>query len=86
MKNQKSSSCFLDIRSILTLVLSSTCLIAANSSLAESVVPLPRASITAADLGVIIIEGDATSEAIDLIYDKGYCPPEDVLAPMSRSV
>lgn len=41
-----------------------------SHALAQPTVPLPRASITAADMGVVIISGDPTSEAIGAYYQS----------------
>lgn len=46
------------------------CLLAAGSAMAASTVPLSRASITPADLGIIIVQGDPLSESIGAYYQS----------------
>lgn len=46
------------------------CLLAAGSSSAATAVPIARASITPADLGIIIAQGDPLSEAIGAYYQS----------------
>jgi uncharacterized protein (TIGR03790 family) len=61
-----STSAFGHARSIIYIA----CLLAAGSATAATTVPIARASITPADLGIIIAQGDPLSEAIGAYYQS----------------
>lgn len=47
-----------------------TCVLCASLAAHAQTVPVPRASITPAELGIVILQGDATSEAIGTYYQS----------------
>lgn len=57
-----------DLPGYLKRVAAAACAACASFAASAQTVPVPRASITPADLGVVILQGDPTSEAIGTYY------------------
>lgn len=51
-------------------VAAAACAVCASFAASAQTVPVPRASITPADLGIVILQGDPTSEAIGAYYQS----------------